>query len=336
MDRSSTLALRHFQRRVMAIFAVVGLSIAGLALGTWKVAGDAAQASGWVSHTYEVLDRLASIRFETLRAEFATQNFRITGDPSRLQERDQAVAQRTSAVERLQTLFDDNPRQRERLARLQEVIAQRMAISRRVEQLRRTEGEQAATAYANSAPLVQTRQRTAQVLNELETTERSLLQARLAQQQMREQQLVVASAASSAILLALLAGGYLFIRRQNATLEHRVQLRTEQLEDSEVRLQAYQRQLEDLVESRTAQLAQAHREFKAIFDHAPVGISITRDRHVVNCNRRMEELFGWNPGELTGLSTRLWFENDEAYESFGQALFPALAGAASSSRKCGS
>lgn len=315
----------QFQRRLLAMFLVVALAIVGLAMGTWKVSSDASQAASWVGQTYEVLDALSRIKFETLRVEFTTQSFRITGDPSRLAERDQAVTLRAQALARVVSLASGNPAQVARLNELHQVIAERLAISRQVETLRRTQGVEAATAYANAAPLASTRQRTTRLLDELESTERALLAQRLAQRRATEYRMVAGGGAFAAIVLALLGGGYLLIRHQNAVQEHHVRLRTQQLAQSEARLQAYQRELEELVSRRTVELAQAHRELKAIFDNAPVGIVLTRQRQVVSCNRRMEELLGWGPGELPGNSARWWFESDEKFLAYGTALYPVLA-----------
>ncbi len=325
MGRTSVDNPRGFQRRVLAIFMVVALIIVGLALATGKVSHDASRSSRWVSEAYEALDALARIKFETLRVEFATQNFRLTGDPMRLTERDQSILAREDALARLASLTAGHPDQARRLAGLRQVIDERLAISRQVERLRKTQGEQAATAFASQAPLAETRARTTRLLSEMEASERALLASRLAQRLSTEQWLVAGGTGFAAIVLLLLSGAYLFIRHQNATLETRVAQRTRELEDSQTQLLAYRRELETQVGERTAELAQAHRELKAIFDNAPVGIILTRHRQVVSCNRRMEELLGWDPGELTGNSTRWWFESDEQYRAYGEALYPVLA-----------
>ena len=258
INSTSQTNAQRFQRRVLAIFIVVALTIVGLAMATGKVSRDASQSSRWVTHAYEALDNLARIKLDTLRVEFATQNFRLTGDPARLAERDQAVRSREEAMARLTRLTADHPEQAVRLAGLRQVIDERLAISRRVEALRKSEGEQAATAFATQAPLAETRQRTSRLLDEMEASERALLANRLSQRQATEQRLLSGVAAFAGIVLLLLTGAYLFIRHQHATLERRVQTRTQQLEDSDARLQAYQRELEMLVERRTAELAQAN------------------------------------------------------------------------------
>src|SRR6185369_7433998 len=61
------------------------------------------------------------------------------------------------------------------------------------------------------------------------------------------------------------------------------------------------------------------REQDALLENALAGIIFVRDRRIVRCNRRFEELFGYLPGELIGQSTRFMFRN-EAEERIERAL----------------
>ena len=58
----------------------------------------------------------------------------------------------------------------------------------------------------------------------------------------------------------------------------------------------------------------AHASQLAIFETASVGICILNTGTIVRCNRRLEEIFGYAPGELEGQRTRLWYPDDAAYE----------------------
>jgi len=48
-----------------------------------------------------------------------------------------------------------------------------------------------------------------------------------------------------------------------------------------------------------AALQQTLLEYQAIFDHAPVGVAVTRGRRIQRANRRFEQMFGWPRGALT-------------------------------------
>ena len=64
-------------------------------------------------------------------------------------------------------------------------------------------------------------------------------------------------------------------------------------------------------------LEQSSRELSAIFETALAGVAVVRERKIIRCNHRVEELFGYGRGELIGRSTRLWYETEEDYEAYG-------------------
>ncbi|HEV8314106.1 MAG TPA: EAL domain-containing protein [Burkholderiaceae bacterium] len=66
------------------------------------------------------------------------------------------------------------------------------------------------------------------------------------------------------------------------------------------------------------------RENQILLDTVLVGIVFVRDRMMLRCNRRFEELFGYAPHELDGRSTRVLYP-DEAAFSLGGSPYPALA-----------
>jgi len=77
--------------------------------------------------------------------------------------------------------------------------------------------------------------------------------------------------------------------------------------------------LEDISHRRQTELAleRAYAEQKLIFDRSVVGIAFIKNRSFVRCNRRMEEMFGYGPGEMHGQSTRIYFASDEEFEAMG-------------------
>ncbi|HEV3010777.1 MAG TPA: PAS domain S-box protein, partial [Burkholderiales bacterium] len=72
--------------------------------------------------------------------------------------------------------------------------------------------------------------------------------------------------------------------------------------------------VEDITEQRRAEdeLQRVLAEQQALLDNVVVGIAIGRDRKVVRCNRRFEEMFGFAAGEAIGTSWReMYFTEDE-------------------------
>jgi len=73
---------------------------------------------------------------------------------------------------------------------------------------------------------------------------------------------------------------------------------------------------EDITEQRRAEteMQRLLAEQEALLNNVVVGIAITRERRVVRCNRRFEELFGYEPGEASGLSARQLYFSDREFE----------------------
>ena len=108
---------------------------------------------------------------------------------------------------------------------------------------------------------------------------------------------------------------------------------------AEAAIRALNQQLEEQVAQRTARLQEtaaaleteryrlelASRELQAIFDTATIGIVLLKDRRVVRCNGRLEEIFGAEPGGLNGQPTRLWYPDEEGYERLGWELYTDVA-----------
>ena len=111
------------------------------------------------------------------------------------------------------------------------------------------------------------------------------------------------------LLLSLVGGGM---------LKYQVNLRTRELRQ-------INQEMEDRINQRTAELAAMTREQLSIFESAGVGIMMLRDRKIVRCNQKMEEMTGFDHDELIGMSTRVWYGNDEAFERAADQVYGQLA-----------
>ncbi|OHC71512.1 MAG: hypothetical protein A3H93_20435 [Rhodocyclales bacterium RIFCSPLOWO2_02_FULL_63_24] len=65
-------------------------------------------------------------------------------------------------------------------------------------------------------------------------------------------------------------------------------------------------------------------EKDVILQNALVGILMLREGEIVSCNRRLEEIFGYGGGEMTGLSTRVLYPTEHAYTSFREKAHAVL------------
>jgi PAS domain S-box-containing protein len=74
---------------------------------------------------------------------------------------------------------------------------------------------------------------------------------------------------------------------------------------------------------RTHELAMTQR---LMLDAELIGMAKVRDRQIVWCNRKLEQILGYDPGELVGQLTRVGFPDDESWHAFTRTIQTALSG----------
>ncbi|ALK99456.2 diguanylate cyclase [Massilia sp. WG5] len=77
--------------------------------------------------------------------------------------------------------------------------------------------------------------------------------------------------------------------------------------------------LEDVTEAR-----QALTEVQAIMTNASIGIFFTRGRVITRCNSCLERMFGYEEGEMAGVSTRILFADEQAYQELGAMAYGVI------------
>lgn len=65
-------------------------------------------------------------------------------------------------------------------------------------------------------------------------------------------------------------------------------------------------------------------EKEALLQNVLVGIVMLRNRKIVTCNRRFEEIFGYGADEMIGLSTEVLYLTEEEYTALGERTYGAL------------
>ncbi len=117
------------------------------------------------------------------------------------------------------------------------------------------------------------------------------------------------------------------IRQSDGEITHYLAIKEDITEKKAMadELERHRQHLEQLIESRTAELNTAIREQDALFDAASAGIVLISDRIIMRCNRRMDEMFGYSVGEQIGQPTRIWYPDDIAYAKAGSEIYPIMA-----------
>ncbi|MGH8806923.1 MAG: diguanylate cyclase domain-containing protein [Noviherbaspirillum sp.] len=83
---------------------------------------------------------------------------------------------------------------------------------------------------------------------------------------------------------------------------------------------------EDITERKQAREAQRQLllEYQAILDNASLGVTFTRKREFLHCNRRFSEMFGWPSEELMYQATDALYPSPEAYQALSSLAKPVL------------
>lgn len=85
----------------------------------------------------------------------------------------------------------------------------------------------------------------------------------------------------------------------------------------------------DVTELRQAQDAYGKvlAEENLVLDTLPVGVAFLANRVILRCNRRLEQMLGYGPGELNGKSARVLYASEEAWRSAGEGYLRLQQGA---------
>lgn len=65
-------------------------------------------------------------------------------------------------------------------------------------------------------------------------------------------------------------------------------------------------------------------DYRLAFDLAPVGLCLSRNRAIVDCNRQLCEMFGWDHDMLIGQSFMVLYPSADEYERLGARMAPIL------------
>ncbi len=84
----------------------------------------------------------------------------------------------------------------------------------------------------------------------------------------------------------------------------------------------------DITETKRAEAAYQAvlAEENLVLDILPVGVAFVENRTIVRCNRRLELMLGYAPGELAGKPTRFLYGSAKSWETVGADTYSRLAG----------
>ncbi|GHD02371.1 LuxR family transcriptional regulator [Pseudorhodoferax aquiterrae] len=65
-------------------------------------------------------------------------------------------------------------------------------------------------------------------------------------------------------------------------------------------------------------------DYRLAFDLAPIGLVVSRERQIVDCNRHLCEMFGAAREQLVGQSFRVLYPSADEYERTGERITPIM------------
>jgi signal transduction histidine kinase len=194
----------------------------------------------WVAHTQEVMLELAAVLSAVQDAETGQRGYIITGSPPYLEPYRRALGVVDEHLAALQRLTADNPRQQARLRTLEPRIAARLRILGENVELRRTAGWEAAREAVASGRGRQEMDAIRGLVAQMTAEERGLLGLRLAESLASGRRALATFTFANLLLLGLTILSFFLVRRH---LSQRLQT---------------ERELEEKVRARTAELAEAN------------------------------------------------------------------------------
>jgi len=101
----------------------------------------------WVTHTYEVLEKLADVETNLNDAESSQRGYLLTGEDSYLEPYEAAISRAQQSLQNVRHLTVDNPQQQHTLDGFEPLISERLTVLKAGIQIRKAEGPTAALEF---------------------------------------------------------------------------------------------------------------------------------------------------------------------------------------------
>src|ERR1700730_10891385 len=213
-----------FGRKIAAGFALAFLLLVGIGSVAYRSINSLTNTNQWITHTYKVLESAAEVLSLLKDAETGQRGYVIAGDEAYLEPYRGAIDQLPKVVKQLRELTADNSNQQRRLDEAEPVIAERLAVLKRVIGVRREAGLEVATKDIRTGEGKRLMDDLRRIMRQMDLEERGLLKQRA------EEAAAAASGAKATIifgtvfcLLFVTAVGFLITRSLSGQIGAAVQ-----------------------------------------------------------------------------------------------------------------
>ena len=170
-----------FGRKLAGGFSISVILLAVIGTVSYRIFDSLASTSYLVAHTHLVLDHVARVLSLLKDAETGQRGFVITGDESFLEPYLTAVKEIPTVLGESRELSGDNAAQQRRLDEVDPLVEKKLAELKRVIDLRRSGGFEAAQRMVAQGEGKRTMDEIRRVLGQIEDEERTLLRQRAAE-----------------------------------------------------------------------------------------------------------------------------------------------------------
>ncbi|MCR5874463.1 CHASE3 domain-containing protein [Phenylobacterium sp. J426] len=243
------LSQKLVNRLVIAAFLLGFATLVGVGVSAGLVLQRNVAYTDLVSHTYQVQDAISRFRIMTERVETARRGYLLARDPSFFAVYDEAARDLPERLERLRALTADNPRQRENVAELHNLMARQLGSIRESVTVARAGGP-AVADFATDDAVIATRRIRALTEQMADAEQRLLTERDEARRDVLND--LFRTLIAAGVLLALVGAGTVWT----------IVRFTRDLASSRDELRRLNEGLEDEVTARTADLQRANDEIQ--------------------------------------------------------------------------
>jgi len=201
-SRKADKKRQQFFKRVAVGFGLTSVILGCIGVFAYRSINEFIETSKWVSHTHLVLEDLESMLSELKDAETGQRGYVLTGDVSYLEPYNTAIPNVKQYFKNVRQLTKDNPRQQQRLDRLEPLIRKRIDLLSQVISLRRDRGFEPALQLIRTNEGKNVMDEVRNAIAQMEQEERTLLAKRSQAANVSAQKTIVIF--SSGILLSVL------------------------------------------------------------------------------------------------------------------------------------
>jgi signal transduction histidine kinase/DNA-binding response OmpR family regulator len=159
-------------------FGIPIVMLIALSVVSYRTVAMSNAGTAWLLHTHKALEKCAGLLSAAQDMETGYRGFALAGDRRSLLPYQDGLAQVTTGLAAIKMLTADNQSQQLRIARLTTLLGQEMQFAGQIVQLRRTSGEQAASARMAENDEIQLIENIRNVLNDMQQEETRLLAVR--------------------------------------------------------------------------------------------------------------------------------------------------------------